>query len=1005
MDFRVLGPVQLRGPDGWQDAGPPQQSCVLGVLLVEAGRIVPVDLILDRVWGTAAPEAARRTLHSYVTRLRRMVELVPGSAIVRRSGGYVLDIDPDRVDLHRCRRLRAEARDRGRPSAERVVLLRAAVALWRGEPLAGLSGEWVGRIREALRQERLDGTVAWARAEIDNGDPGAVLTPLSHLVAEHPLAESPVAVLMRAFCAVGRSSDALDCYTAARQRLADELGADPGAELQAMHRSALRGELDPPAEKAAPVRTVPAQLPMDVYGFTGRDAELSTLDALFGPADEQPNAVRIAAVSGTAGVGKTALAVHWAHRVADRFPDGQLYVNLRGYDPEQPVAPGDALAGFLAALGLAGRDVPLEMDGRAARFRSEVAGRRMLIVLDNAASVEQIRPLLPGSATCLVVVTSRDSLAGLVALHGARRVDLDLLGTGDALALLRGLLRERVDAEPEAARTLAERCVRLPLALRVAAELVAARPATPLSDLARELGEQRLELLDAGGDDRGAVRAVFSWSYQHLPAGTARAFRMVGLHPGTDFDAYAVAALTDADLPAARRWLGALARVHLLHATGADRYGMHDLLRAYAAELAVDHDPDSDRHAALTRLFDHYLATAGSAMDALYPAERDRRPPITPVRTPVPPMPDASAARHWLETERPTLVAVAAHTAAHGWHSHPTRLSATLWRYFDWGGHFPDAVTVSGHALRAARLAGDRAAEANALSDSAGVYVRLARFKEAFPRYAAALELFRLVGDRLGEARVLTNSGLTYAQTGDYPRAMALHEQAVALFRALGDAHGESRALGNLGVAFERTGEYDRATRCQERSLALALQVGDPDNEAVAMANLGIIASARGDYERAVDCLRRSVDIFGRRGSVARQAEASSLLGVVYGRQGRWDRAVDHHQRAASLLRDIGDRYGEVRALNGLGEALRASGEAAAARPEYEAALAIAVEIGTRHEKARAYDGLAHTYRVEDPARAFTLWERALAGYTEIGAPEAAQVRALLEEARPTVAP
>ncbi|GIJ50881.1 XRE family transcriptional regulator [Virgisporangium aliadipatigenens] len=1001
MDFRALGPIQLRGPGGWQDAGPPQQSCVLGVLLVEAGRIVPVDLIVDRVWGTAAPEAARRTLHSYVTRLRRMVEQVPGAAIVRRSGGYVLDIVPDRVDLHRGRRLRAEAREPGRSPAERAALLREAVELWRGEPLAGLSGEWVGRTREALRQERLDGTVAWARAEIDGGDPGAVLTPLSQLVAEHPLAESPVAVLMRAFCAVGRVTDALDCYAAARQRLLDELGVDPGAELQAMHRAALRGELDPPAgPPPAPVvvRNVPAQLPMDVYGFTGRDAEIATLDALFSPADGQPNAVRIAAVSGTAGVGKTALAVHWAHRVADEFPDGQLYVNLRGYDPEQPVTPGDALAGFLAALGLAGRDVPLEVDGRAARFRSEVAGRRMLIVLDNAASVEQIRPLLPGSATCLVVVTSRDSLAGLVALHGARRVDLDLLESGDAMELLRGLLRERVDAEPDAARLLADSCARLPLALRVAAELVAARPATPLSDLSRELGEQRLELLDAGGDDRGAVRAVFSWSYQHLPADAARAFRMVGLHPGADFDAYAVAALTGADLGAARRWLGTLARVHLLHAAGPGRYGMHDLLRAYAAELAAATDPEDARRAALTRLFDYYLATAGTAMDVLYPAERDRRPPIPEVGTPVPPMSDAAAARLWLENERPSIVAVAAHTVTHGWWTYPTRLSGTLWRYFDWGGHFPDAVTVSAHALRAARLSGDRAAEANALSDSAGVYGRLARFKESLERYEAALELFRLVGDRLGEARALTNSGLIHAQTGQYPQAVPLHEQAVELFRALGDAHGESRAWGNLGVALERKGEYDRATECQERSLALARQVGDPDNEAVGIVNLGLIASARGDYDRAVGYLKHSVAIFAERGSVARQAEATSMLGVVYGRQGRWEMAVEGHQRAASLLREIGDRFGEVRALNGLGEALRASGYPDKARQHYEAALAIAVEIGTLHEEARAYDGLAHTWRADDPERAFSLWKRALDGYTAIGAPEAPQVRALLAE-------
>ncbi|MPZ29228.1 MAG: AfsR family transcriptional regulator, partial [Micromonosporaceae bacterium] len=300
--------------------------------------------------------------------------------------------------------------------------------------------------------------------------------------------------------------------------------------------------------------------------------------------------------------GKTALAVHWAHRVRDRFPDGQLYVNLRGYDPDQPVAPADALARFLTGLGVAGPDVPLELEDRAARYRSEVAGRRMLVVLDNAATVEQVRPLLPGTGKCLVAVTSRDSLAGLVAVDGAHRLDLDLLPPRDAVALLRRLVGERVDAEPEAALTLVDQCARLPLALRVAAELAASRPAVPLAELVAELSDRqrRLELLDAGGDPHAAVRVVFSWSIRRLSPETARTFRLLGLHPGPDFDPYAAAALADTTLEQAGRELEQLVRAHLIHTTAPARYAMHDLLRIYAIQLVTEEDSDTDRQAALT---------------------------------------------------------------------------------------------------------------------------------------------------------------------------------------------------------------------------------------------------------------------------------------------------------------------------------------------------------------------------------------------------------------------
>ncbi|MGH3904249.1 MAG: ATP-binding protein [Pseudonocardiaceae bacterium] len=353
----------------------------------------------------------------------------------------------------------------------------------------------------------------------------------------------------------------------------------------------------------------PAQLPADVNRFTGRAAELAELDRLL-TADQtsgaDSTAMVLAAVSGTAGVGKTALVLHWAHRVRSEFPDGQLYVNLRGYDPAPPMPVEDALAGFLRALGLARQDIPPEVDECSAAYRSLLDGRRMLVLLDNAASVEQVRPLLPGTRSCVVVVTSRDSLAGLAARHGARRLNLDLLPTEDAVALLRALIGEQVEAEPDAAVVLAEQCARLPLALRMVAELVAARPGTRLAGLVDELADEhrRLDLLNAGGDLRAAVRGVFSWSYQRLPADAARAFRLLGLHAGRDFDPHAAAALADTSLERAQHLLDVLARGHLIEFTRSGRYGMHDLLRAYATHLAAQEDTEEERREALTRLLD-----------------------------------------------------------------------------------------------------------------------------------------------------------------------------------------------------------------------------------------------------------------------------------------------------------------------------------------------------------------------------------------------------------------
>jgi tetratricopeptide (TPR) repeat protein len=727
---------------------------------------------------------------------------------------------------------------------------------------------------------------------------------------------------------------------------------------------------------------VPRELPPDVYAFTGRGGALAFMHDVLAAVDERP-AVGIAAVSGTAGVGKTALAVHWAHQVAGQFPDGQLYVDLRGYDPHAPLAPGDALAQFLRALGTGAPDIPYEVAERAARYRSLLADRRVLVVLDNAGAAEQVRPLLPGSPSCFVLVTSRDSLGGLVARNGARRIEIDLLPAEDALALLNSLVGARTEIEPVAARILVDQCTRLPLALRVAAELVIERPSSSLADLAAELAdeERRLDVLDAGADERTGIRKVFSWSYRHLAPDAARLFRLLGLNPGADIDGRAAAALagghpTNADpttadptgeepggeepggdgLAGTRRLLDVLARAHLVERGGRDRYAMHDLLRAYAADLAGREETAADRQAAVTRLLDYHLATSAAAMDAAFPAERHSRPRVHRGDTRTAAVDDPAGARQWLDGERAALVSAVGYAARGGWPRHAVMIAATLARYLQNGGHHTDAVAVHTAALHAAQGLDDRLAASTALANLAVVWWRWGNYDRAADTCREALAAFEAIGDRAGMARMLTNLGAVYWQQGRYEEAAASSRQAVTRFVDLGDQRGEARALDNLGSVLHRQGRDELAAEHHEQALTILREIGDRAGEAQALTNLGAI------------WLRKEPE-----------------------------RAENNLQLVLRIAADIGSSSQEASAHNDLGDVYRVRGDQGTAEIQYKLALGLAEQIDDRYESARALAGLGHTrVAARDPDLAQRYWRRALTIYEEIGVPEAAELRTLL---------
>jgi DNA-binding SARP family transcriptional activator/Flp pilus assembly protein TadD len=968
MWFGILGPLLV--DDGNSVVAPPaaRQRVLMAALLVQAGHTVPADTLAELVWDGAPPAGAAITLRSHVMRLRRVLGPKAASRVVTCYPGYLVEADEQEVDLLRFTRLYREGAAAAAVGAwqQASETLGEALGLWRGEPLADVPSQ-VLAVREVprLAQLRLEALEACIGADLHLGRHAKVIPELRQLAVAHPLRERLYSLLMLALYRDGRQAEALAVYQQAREVLIEELGTEPGTELREMHQQILTAnptlELAGPRRlAAAAVPVTPRELPAEVLHFTGRAMELAMLNRLVErPGAQAPAGIIVSAIGGTAGVGKTALTVHWAHQVAGRFSDGQLYVNLRGYDLGHPMSAADALAGFLRSLGLPGEDIPASEEERARRYRSLLAERRMLVILDNARSAEQVRPLLPATPACVVVVTSRDSLPGLVARDGVTRLDLDLLPEEDAVSLLRALLGSRADAEPEAVRALADRCCRLPLALRVAAELAAVRPAALLTDLVGELADhqRRLDLLDAGGDPQTAVRTVFSWSYRQLDTEVARAFRLAGLHPGPDLDPYAVAALTSTTLQLARHMLELLARAYLIQPAQPGRYRMHDLLRGYACQLAVAEDGREERHVALTSLLDHYLHTAAVAMDALFPAESHRRPSIRPSSGPAPSVADLGTARAWLDAERSTLVAVALFAAEHGWPGHATLLAAILFRYLEGGGHSPEAVAIHSCASRAAHQVGDQAAEATAL----------------------------------------TNLGLADWRQGRYQQAADHFENALALFRAVGDWAGETRALGNLGLVDSQQGRYQVAATHFRQVLVLCRQAGDQAGETRALVNLGLADLRRSCHQQAGDHFRQALTLSRQNGDRTAQAYALSNLGALDMREGRYQQAADHHQQALALFREIGDRPGEANTLNGLGELLLATGRPGDSRIRHIMALSVASPTGERYEQARAHDGLASAcHAAGDHSQARRHWQQALALYAGLGAPQVERIRSRL---------
>jgi DNA-binding SARP family transcriptional activator len=891
---------------------------------VRANQLVPVNDMMELLWEENPPPSAVNVVHKYIGSIRRLLEpgrqaRASGRWLTRHGVAYRLAADEDTSDLLAFRRIMKDARSARAASrpADALDLLLEALALRRGACGEGL--DLYGRNRDyfmTVDQEYAAAVAEAADVALACGQPLRVLALLRKVAVAEPLNESLQARLVLMLAAAGQQALALAHYQAVRGRLTDELGVDPGAEMRAAYSRVLRQELPlaaaanladtviRPDSAAAPSPLVPpAQLPADLPAFAGREPELSRLSGMLSPGGGCPT-VAIGAIDGMAGIGKTTLAVHWAHRIAKYFADGQLYINLRGFDASgSAAAPADALHALLFSLGVPASYIPDGLDARAGLYRSVLAGKRVLIVLDNARDTQQVRPLLPGRPGCLVIVTSRNPLAGLAMTDGARRLTLDLLSPATAIKTLELRLGAgRVAAEPEAVEEIIRLCGRLPLALAIVCAR-ASNPGFTLTSVAVDLRrtQGRLEAFGAAGV-AADVRAVFSWSYQHLGPQARRLFRLLSLHPAADITAAASASLLATPPEEAKRLIAELANTALLTEHQPGRYSFHDLIRAYATELLADTDTEEDRHAALARMLSHYLHSSYAAQVELKPHDEPitpgpPRPGVTPER-----FSDYDSALSWFSAQRRVLHASVLLAAGSDVGFPAWQLALTMRQFYQCCGFFHDWTHMMEIALTAAVRDADLPGQGHVLKSLAEVNFYLNRDGETVRCLERAQAIYTELGYTTEHAYLHSRFSMVFTRQGKLPLAIEHGHKALELYREAGYRRGEAGAIADIGIARSALGEYTEAVSYLEHAIALAQDTGTPRQEGGARKGLGIVRSKLGQHDDAVDDLTRALTLLRRVGHRPQEAETLLALGDALAARGQHDAAYDAWRQAALIF-------------------------------------------------------------------------------------------------------
>jgi len=912
-EFCLLGPLLVRSGGVEVPIPRGKQRVLLVALLLNANQPVSIERLTEALWGSEPPASARATVHNYVKRLRKAVAVTGESRIRTVPAGYLIQVDDGELDVSRFSAAQAAARRAAREGDWQVAAaeLRAAVSLWRSAPLADVPSDLLA-MREVprLTEMHLQAVEEHIDAELHLGRHAEVIAGLRQLVDGYPLRERPHALLMLALYRDGRLAEALDAYRHARQIVKDELGVEPTAQLRGLQQRILTADpaLDvrrpAPGEPAPPgTRPVPRQLPSPPPHFVGRSDELRELTRLL-TGGLRSGVTKIGAIRGTAGVGKTALAVYWAYRVAEHFPDGQLFLNLNGYGPAgSPVTSLDAASRLLEALHVPLAKMPSSLDSRIGLYRSLISERRILVVLDNAKDADQVRPLLPSGARCFVLVTSRSPMTGLVALDGASLLNLRVFTDTEARQMIARRLGTKATSDDSvAAGQLIDACARLPLALTVAAALIATRPEQTLAAAVSYLTSagDRLDALTTG-EESSDLRSVFRWSYQALTPLAARLFRFLAEHPGPDISESAAASLAGISHALARRALTDLTDTHLVDQVVPGRFAIHDLLRLYAAEQLCSVDSPGDRRAAGRRALDHYLHSASAAAQVISPT-RESLPLIPPAPGSQPEVfsckDDAMA---WLKAEHQVMIRATGYAADAGFDVHAWQLPRALTDYLDRTGHWSDWSIIQRLALAAATRLGDMDAQAQAHRYLGRACFQLRDLAEAFEHLHCAIELRLRLGDASGEAGARLDICRVHEQRGELDQALTSARAALGLYRFTQHRIGEAVSLNAVGWFLALQGHYSIALGYCTEAVELCARLGHKVAEGQSWDSLGFIHLHMGQPKQAVACYRKSVEDL---------------------------RQLDHH-------------YDESRALTHLGDAHEAAGEFAAARRAWQQALAI----------------------------------------------------------------
>lgn len=997
--FGILGPLVVVHDGETLEVPSGKQQALLAALLLRPGEAVSAPTLMEQVWGGAAD---RTVLNVCVMRLRRTLRDRDHALIRAEGSGYRVAVTAAAVDLHRFRQLSTRAGEAGAGGDRQRerALLREALSLWRGEALAGIASPVLqAEVVPILEEERLAAVERRLDADLACGAHAELIGELRGLVADHPFRERFWCQLLLALYRSGRQSEALAAYLTARRQLTEALGIEPGEELRELHHRILGS--DPALAAPAPgaesrPRVIPAQLPSGSTGFSGRAEQLDRLDRLLDDAEPAPATL----IVGPPGVGKTALAVYWASRHREHWPDGQLYLDLRGYGPAAELRPIEALAYFLLAIGVPAEQVPGDTSQASALFRSLVADRKLLLLLDNASTTEQVRPLLPGGDDCTVIVTSRDRLTGLIVKEGARQLRLDVLADAEARSLLADAVgTERLLAELDAVDELARLCGNLPLALRIVAADLTGHPQRSLAKHVAGLRSgNRLDALQVAEDDGTAVRAAFRASYSRMPEPVRRLFRLLGLFPGSEIGVDAAAALAGLDTAETGRLLDRLVSAHLVASRGPDRFVLHDLLRLFAAELAHEEGSETDRVSALPRLYDHYVLTARAASELLYSYNldlpSDREPACEPIG-----FDDEVAAADWLETERPNLIAVIRYAAERGDSLDACRLSAAVHHYLKVKVYLVDMLTAArvglsaAHALDSPRalavahlaLAGlhhcqnqlravakhleqalgfsqhDDWQEGQAIAHNnlSGVYALSGRLDLTTDHLYRALKLSRRARMTLDEAMIRSNLTKILVQMGHDTEAITHIERAERIYGRLGSRVTVARGLANLGSSLAELGELDRARTVLQGAAARQTELDDrlalPDTlDRLAKVHLDL-----GELARATELA--AIALAQARETGYRRSETGPhlIFAAVDRCNGRHDSAIERYDVALRLAVEVGDRYRQVQALAELGEVYAELGRRGPARHHLGRAAAIARRTGLKKWERRITDSIA----------------------------------------------